>query len=194
MKKFFAKIKEDKSFIIPWFVLGLSLIIFASGLTYAYFDFALGNETQSSIKIIGTDLNVYTSAEVVELINIYPVYDEYVDQKADKFHFEVKNDSRKMIACYELNLVVTSISDALASNDFKWKLVDSDTGEVKGYGNFSGISENSSIPISINNEINFNNTDNYDLLIWLSYSDTVNQNSTMNTSFSAFIEIIAVGG
>lgn len=193
MKNLFAKIKENKSFIVPWLILGFAIIIFASGLTYAYFDFILASEDESSLRITGTDFDVYLTAPDLNLTDIVPIYDEYIDTQADTFDFEVENNSRRLVACYSLSLDITSISASLISPDFNWKLINTRTDEVMATDNFSGASTSVDIALVSNISLSSHVTDTYELKIWLSNTES-NQNSTQETYFEATVKLNAVVG
>ena len=191
MKNFFKKIKSNSSFIVPWLILGLAVIIFGSGLTYAYFDFVLNSQEESSLKVTGTDFSVSLYGDTISVSDLTPIYDEYYDEQALEYLFEVENDSRRVTACYSIYFDINTISESLISSDFKWKLVNLDTLEETD-GNFAGAS-NPEVIIKADNDIIAHTTDHYKLYIWLSYSDS-NQSDTLATTFSSNLKLNANSG
>lgn len=192
MSNFIKKIKENKSFIVPWLILGVSIIIFGSGLTYAYFDFMLNSQDASSLKVTGTDFDLFFDGTPIAVSSMYPVFDEYADTEANSFDFEIENNSRKLSACYDLLLNVDSISAELVSGDFKWKLLDSLNNTLSS-GDFSEAVVGVDFLLKDDITIGAHSTDNLKLKIWLSSTES-NQNNTQNKSMSATIKLNALGG
>ncbi len=191
MKRLFEKIKNNKSFILPWIVLGISIIIFASGLTYAYFDYVINSEDESSLRTVATDLVITIGGTTVDVNNLYPIYDDYKDTEAYSFPFTVANESRKMSACYSVKLNIESISESLRTADFKWELINNTTGSTTN-GNFLNEDDNEII-FSSNQTIVKDTSVSYTLKVWLSNSTTVNQSNTKNASMSSKIVVKSVG-
>ncbi len=189
MKKLLEKISKNKSFIIPWLILGFSIIIFGSGLTYAYFDFVLNSQEESSLKVTGTDFDLSLYGTPVEFQDIYPIYDEYIEDQSQEFTFSIENNSRRLASCYSLSITINNISDGLKSSDLKWKLINATTGGTVATGDFStaGTSE---IGLLDNTSISAHTTDSYKLQIWLSYSSTTNQNDMQSTYFYGNIKLV----
>ena len=191
MEKMFSRIKENKSFIIPWIVLGISILVFASGLTYAYFDFVIDSSEESSLKVVGTNFELTLSGTEINATNMYPIYDDYKDTQAEVFNFTLSNNSRKVPACYTLALYIDNISEGLKTEDFKWELVNNTT-NYQVNGNFKEVSDGR-IMLNTNQTIRARTSVSYTLKIWLSNSLTVNQSTTMGGNLSAKIVSTAVG-
>lgn len=191
MRNFFKKIKSNASFIVPWLILGLALIIFGSGLTYAYFDFVLNSQEESSLKVTGTDFDISLYGDTISVSDLTPIYDEYYEDQALEYLFQVKNTSRRVSACYALSFDITNISDGLISSDFKWKLINLDDSSVTN-GNFSGAS-NPVVAMKDDNDIIAHTTDHFKLYIWLSYSGS-NQNNTISSAFASNLKLTANSG
>lgn len=194
MKKLLQKIKDNKSFIMPWVVLGISILIFASGLTYAYFDFVIDSEEQSSLKVIGADFEVvFTGSNALSASGLMPINDINKETDAQQYNFTYANNSSRVSVCYSFTMKINSISEGLKTTDFKWELYNRTTEEVEAVGNFANIANNE-IPILDNATLTAGTTYSYVLRIWLSNSLTQNQANTQNTSFYGSITTKAVAG
>ena len=169
MKKILNTIKENKAFIFPWVVLIALVVILASGITYAYFDFVTDEENESSMRITVTDLKVKLSMTNVSLSNMMPIYDDYKDTQANTFSFTMSNTSRKLAGCVDLFLNVTSITEELKSPDFKFELKNT-TNNTTSTGSFSSIDESGRLLLKANENIPIGTTYSYTLKIWYSFN------------------------
>ncbi len=191
MKKLLEAIKENKAYIFPWVILATLTVIMAFGLTYAYFDFVVDSESESSMKVTATDLHVDITNPVVNLNTLIPIYDDYKDTQANTFTFSMSNTSRKLNGCVDLYLTFNSISEGLKSENIKWELINTTTGVITS-GDFSDIKDNR-ILLKENVDIGLSTTYDYKLLIWYSFSVTENQ-TPVTGNMSAKLTSIAYGG
>ena len=192
MRKLLNTIKEYKTFIVPWVALIGVIVVLASGLTYAYFDFVTDSESESSMKITATNLNVDLSISSVNLNNMVPIYDEYKDTKANTFTFTMSNTSRKLSGCVDLYLGINSMSKKLANADFKWELTNNTTSTTTR-GTFATVSDNRLL-IKENENIPISTTYSYTLKIWYSYRDDVDQSFVSGASLNSKLMSVAYGG
>ena len=193
MKKILNVIKENKAFIFPWVILVGVVVILASGLTYAYFDFVTDSENESSMKITATDLKINLSNPTVDLSDMMPIYDNYKDTKANTFTFTMSNTSKKLTGCVDLYLNITSITPELKNSDFKWELKNTTTNTTSS-GDFTTIDESNRLLLKANENISIGATYSYTLKIWLSYDDNKDQSYVQGASMSSKIMSIAYGG
>ena len=193
MKKILNVIKENKAFIFPWVILVGVVVILASGLTYAYFDFVADSENESSMKITATDLKINLSNPTVDLSDMMPIYDDYKDTKANTFTFTMSNTSKKLSGCVDLYLNITSITPELKNSDFKWELKNTTTNTTSS-GDFTTIDESNRLLLKANENISIGATYSYTLKIWLSYDDNKDQSYVQGASMSSKIMSIAYGG
>ena len=192
MKKLLNTINENKAFIFPWVALVGLVILLASGLTYAYFDFVADSENESSMKLTATNLNISLSNPTIDLSDMMPIYDDYKDTKANTFTFTMSNTSKKLSGCVDLYLGVNSISEALVSPYFKFELKNNTTNTTTT-GTFMNIADNRLL-LKENETIPINTTYSYTLKIWYSYSDTVDQRNVSGASMSSKLISVAYGG
>ena len=193
MKKLLNTINENKAFIFPWVALVGLVILLASGLTYAYFDFVADSENESSMKITATDLKINLSNPTVDLSDMMPIYDDYKDTKANTFTFTMSNTSKKLSGCVDLYLNITSITPELKNSDFKWELKNTTTNTTSS-GDFTTIDESNRLLLKANENISIGATYSYTLKIWLSYDDNKDQSYVQGASMSSKIMSIAYGG
>lgn len=193
MKKLLNTINENKAFIFPWVALVGLVILLASGLTYAYFDFVADSENESSMKITATDLKINLSNPTVDLSDMMPIYDDYKDTKANTFTFTMSNTSKKLSGCVDLYLNITSITPELKNSDFKWELKNTTTNTTSS-GDFTTIDESNRLLLKANENISIGATYRYTLKIWLSYDDNKDQSYVQGASMSSKIMSIAYGG
>ena len=192
MRKLLNTINENKAFIFPWVALVGLVILLASGLTYAYFDFVADSENESSMKLTATDLNISLSNPTVDLSDMMPIYDDYKDTQANTFTFTMSNTSRKLTGCVDLYLGINSISGALVSPYFKFELKNNTT-NTTSTGTFANIGDNRLL-LKSNENIPTSTTYSYTLKIWYSYSDTADQSGVSGASMSSKLISIAYGG
>lgn len=192
MKKIFGFINRNKAYIFPIVILIGLLVLLATGLTYAYFDIVVdSNEEGSSFRVGATNLNVSLSNPVVDLNDLYPIYDDYKDTQANLFTFSLSNTSKKLAGCVDLYLSFNSIDDAFMISDIKWELVNN-TNHTTTSGNFSQI-EDGRLLLKENETITRDEVLSYTLKIWLSFSTVKNQ-SGINASMNAKLTSIAYAG
>ena len=192
MKKLLNTINENKAFIFPWVILVGVVVILASGLTYAYFDFVADSENESSMRITATDLKINLSNPTVDLSDMMPIYDDYKDTKANTFTFTMSNTSKKLSGCVDLYLGVNSISKKLANADFKWELTNNTTSTTTR-GTFATVSDNRLL-IKENENIPISTTYSYTLKIWYSYRDDVDQSFVSGATLNSKLMSVAYGG
>lgn len=193
MKEFFQKIKESKGFLIPLIILIVAIVVFGGGITYAYFQFIIDTENVSSLKVMGTNFDIKVVSDEVNISNAYPILDSERIESANLFPFSVKNDSRKVNACYNIYMIVEDISDELISEYFKWELVNLGTNETVS-GNFSNLDPddfNNKMLLLSNSNIFKGSATNYYLRIWMSYSLSEDQMSMLGTYLRAKISVEA---
>ncbi len=186
MKKLWRKIKENKSFLAPFLILLVSVIIFAAGVTYAYFDYAVEKTDISSLRVTGAGFDIVIAGTPINVTGAYPIYDEYKDSEANTYNFTVRNNSGKIGACYKIKLLVSTLSAALRTTDLKWELTNNTNNTVTS-GNFYEVSNKDEIMLEEENSINYNTTISYTLKIWLSYSEVNDQSSVQGGILNAKI-------
>jgi len=156
-----AKIDTDKKI---FFIVVLALIVFGIGRAYAYFS-AQANTSEQSVQTGTLKLEVETS-EFITAENISPIDSSKIFEKATKLNFTVKNTGTIDIKA-NITLNILNITEKLKSNDFKWALY---SGEIKiTNGTFLNVTDK--IVLATNLPITTQNSENYDLYIWIEETD-----------------------
>lgn len=176
-----AKIDTDKKI---FFILILALIVFGIGRAYAYFS-AQSDTNEQSVTTGTLKLDVQDDG-IIRAQNIFPIDNNDIFDKATKLNFTIKNTGTiDLNAKVKLNIL--SITDALKSNDFKWTLYN---GQTKiNDGTFLNAENN--IEIVNNISISTNNSENYDLYIWIEETN-IPQDALQKGTLNARIVVEAV--
>ena len=177
----------------------LILLIVSLGVTLAYFTpRIIGN---------GADIDVTSGSFDLELSNsnlnpvtvFRPIYDSSVATSPYAYNntFTVKRTASSTLpVCYKVYLVIDDINSSLRSEWFKYKVNDGTTDVI---GNFSGSSTKITLYENQYFAADDFSTDSYDISMWISYSDSVDQSDILlagssDKTITAHFQVDALSG
>ena len=162
----------------------LIVLIFLVGLasTYAWFTWKSSSNTNVTLSIGNLADVTFTSGPDINISNLAPVYN-YTDGVSTTF--VMKNNSTTNNLNYEIKLDVTSISNELKSESFKYTLLKDNkvvqTGNLKNAVNGKTLTLNTGLLAK-------GSTSNYKLYFWID-GNIENGSSMMNKSLVGMIDI-----
>ncbi len=177
------EIKIKKKYII---IMVLILLAGVITTTFAYFGAEIIGTATGSSQISSGTFNMTLSDTTLNMTDFAPIYD--VDYKTQAFHktFTITADSSSTInVCSKLYLDISTISDALKSRYFKYRIVTSDDYVFEGTFEDANTTDNYLILNSLFFEPG--DTRTYDLYIWYSYRADVDQSAVQNSNFSGVL-------
>ena len=170
---------KKTSIILSVLVVGMIAIVFAA--TYSYFSGKVTNK-DGDISISSGEIKLAISNSQIATSSLEPVYDSDINNSNKVYSdtFTVSRDASSTgNVCYNLKLVIDQIGTNLASMSSHIKYQISD-GNTNVSGNLSSTNEKT---IFTNQELTSNSTSKtYNIKVWLSYSDDINQTSMLESS------------
>lgn len=164
----------------------ISVLILIAGVlsvTFGFFGTEVVNTLINLTSVTTGTIELTLSDEQVNATNLAPIYDQYYAVQAYTKTFTVTNTEGSINACTNIYLDISSISESLKSEYFKYKIVSSDNKSSEG--NFSSASTTENMLLLASGFFTGNQTKSYTLYIWISYQEDVNQISMLGTSMSA---------
>lgn len=186
--------KIKKKYLI---LIVLTLIVSVGTLTYAYFEGTVLNDGINNTKVTTGSINVNISDTSVIATDVKPLIannstNEYAYENASFIKkFTVSNDAGSLNVCTGLYLKINSIDSKLASQYFKYKIVQDDTGTTIE-GDFSDASTLQDKFLGSLYFFSENESKSYTMYIWIEYDEEVNQTAMLNKTMNATLYIKAV--
>ena len=178
----------------------LLLIVSVVNLTYAWFSTQVEG-TGKPINVTTGILDVkYQDSEVINVNFATPIYDAVRATAANKNVFTISHEDRSTLdACYSIDLSLDTIQDKFKSEWIKYELFDvTNNVSVTGIKDFSAVTGPGLIRLTSGKNLKLDDTITYELRIWLSYSDTVDQTSLLQNNsadaITAHIVVTALSG
>lgn len=162
----------------------LVLLAITFTVSYAYFAPNFINNTKDT-KVSTGDLDLSIDDESIDAVEISPIYDADYELLGIHKSFTVISNS-SLNSCVNLYINVSEISDELKSEYFKYKLL-YDGKEIDG--NFLTANINEKMLIEKGIFLESKNEKNFDLYIWVSYQDDVDQLSMLNGKIKSNIYV-----
>ena len=153
----------------------LVLLAVTFTVSYSYFVPNFINNTNDT-KVSTGNLDLSIDDEEINAVEISPIYDEDYELLSIHKNFGVISNS-SLNSCVNLYINVSEISEELKSEYFKYKLIYDDK-EVDG--SFKDAKSNEKLLIDNNIFLESKSEKNFDLYIWVSYQDDVDQLSMLN--------------
>ena len=175
--------KKINTLITVILVAVFCLVIF--GITYAFFTMFRGTNIINNAATSGKLEVVYTNGQDINGY-IYPAVD---NSTALTTTATVRKTSTSVEGYATINLNVTAIDPAFATNAFKWEVYDDVESSPINYGNFNGITGNSVIKLVEDHELTTVDT-TFTVKIWL--DGELCDTHVENKNFSAYIDVTAV--
>ena len=150
--------------------------------TYAWFTWASPSNTNVTLSIGNLADVTFTSGPDINISNLAPVYN-YTDGVSTTF--VMKNNSTTNNLNYEIKLDVTSISNELKSESFKYTLLKDN--KVVQTGNFKNAVNGKTLTLNAG-LLAKGSTSNYKLYFWID-GNIENSSSMMNKSLVGMIDV-----
>ena len=179
-KKNIKEIMSKRYIQIGILIVLISLVGLAS--TYAWFTWKSSSNTNVTLSIGNLADVTFTSGPDINISNLAPVYN-YTDGVSTTF--VMKNNSTTNNLNYEIKLDVTSISNELKNESFKYTLLKDNkvvqTGNLKNAVNGKTLTLNTGLLAK-------GSTSNYKLYFWID-GNIENSSSMMNKSLVGMIDV-----
>ena len=179
-KKNIKEIMSKRYIQIGILIVLISLVGLAS--TYAWFTWKSSSNTNVTLSIGNLADVTFTSGPDINISNLAPVYN-YTDGVSTTF--VMKNNSTTNNLNYEIKLDVTSISNELKNESFKYTLLKDNkvvqTGNLKNAVNGKTLILNTGLLVK-------GSTSNYKLYFWID-GNIENSSSMMNKSLVGMIDV-----
>lgn len=172
--------KSIKYLIISIFV----LLVITVSVSYSYFAPNFINNTKDT-KVSTGDLDLSIDDESINAVEISPIYDNDYELLGIHKNFGVISNS-SLNSCVNLYINVSEISNELKSEYFKYKLIYDD--KVID-GNFVNAVNNEKMLIDSNIFLESKSEKTFDLYIWVSYQDDVDQLNMLNGKIKSNIYV-----
>ena len=164
----------------------LIVIAISVGVSYSYFQANIEKIDENPVNVSTGSINLNVSDVSVKVDNIIPIYDNQYETLAYNKEFVVSNVNGTLNACTSIFLNLPDFPSDLKNEYLKYKLVTS--GNTIYEGNFSNISDNK---LLLSNDIYLKSGeyDVYNLYIWISYDENLNQMKMLDKNFNANIYV-----
>ena len=180
--------KIKKKYLI---LMVITLLVSVGTLTYAYFEGTILNDLINGTTVSTGNIGVEISDNVVNADNVIPIYNGSVNYEDASFKktFTVTN-SGILNTCTDLYLKVNTIDEALISTDFRYMVINDDTGTTIE-GNFSTASSGNDLKLGSLYFFEGKTTKKYTMYIWIEYQENKEQISMLNKSMNAILFVKA---
>ena len=175
------KIKSSHLIIII-----IALLAIGIGFSYSYFGSNVISNGVNETKVTTGKIDLEIDDYSINAEDIAPIYDEDYEMLGIHKNFVVSSTNSSINACTKIYLNISNITDNLKSEYFKYKLV-YDNHEKDG--NFINANSNSKLLIDDNIFIESEKSKEFDLYIWISFQDNVDQNNLLGGSMKSNLYI-----
>ncbi|MGM9874884.1 MAG: BspA family leucine-rich repeat surface protein [Bacilli bacterium] len=180
--------KIKKKYLI---LIVITLLVSVGTLTYAYFEGTILNDLINRTIVSTGSIDVEISDNVVNADNVKPIYNGSINYEDATFKkkFTVTN-SGMLNTCIDLYLKVNTIDDALISTDFRYMVINDETGTTIE-GDFSTALSGNDLKLGSLYFFEGETTKKYTMYIWIEYQENKEQISMLNKSMNATLFVKA---
>ncbi len=164
------------------------LISITSLVTYSYFTAQVESNDVNEVDVSSGNLNIKIDDTSVNASEISPIYDADYEMLAYNKDFEVISDS-SLNSCAKLSLHINEMSEALKSEYFKYRLIGDGIDET---GDFVNAKVGEDMTILNNLYLEKGTTKYFDLYLWISYQDDVDQLDLLGTKIDSYLVVSGV--
>jgi len=193
-----------KAHVLGALIISMSLVIIGISGSYAYYVNSVEevNATNQGVSVTSGDLTInFSTSQYISASTAGLIKDANILTEANYTVFSITLPSNSDVASakYNLYLTETKMTSNFKSSYLKWALYSGNTSVATG--DFSGVTlsnesngvyDATDITLLSNVSISKGTTTSYKLYVWLSYSETVNQNSLLEGSLSTKVGFRAV--
>ena len=165
-------------------ILIIVLLLVVGGVSYSYFSANVINNPSDTVVSSGK-IELSIDDESINAVEISPIYDEDYEMLSIHKNFTVISEST-LNSCVNVYINVDSISDSLKSEYFKYKIV---TEDKEFIGDFTRAKTGEKMIILDNVFIEPTMSKTFDLYIWVSYQDGVDQTDMLNSKIKSNIYV-----
>ncbi len=175
-------IKIKKKYII---IMVITLIVGVGAVTLAYFQGNVINDLINGTTVSTGNIDIKISDTEVNVSNVNPVYNGSANYEDATFKktFTVTN-SGTLNTCTDLYLKINSIADSLKSTDFRYIVINDETGTTLE-GNFSEASNGNDLKLGSLYFFEGETSKKYTMYIWIEYQESKDQISMLNKTMNA---------
>ena len=166
----------------------LILISAVTLVTYSYFTAKVESNDINDVNVSSGGLNIKIDDNSVNSSEISPIYDNDYEMLAYNKDFEIISDS-SLNACSKIYLHINDMSDSLKSEYFKYKIVSEG---IEKTGDFSNAKVGEDLLLLDNLYLEKGTTKFFDLYIWISYQDDVDQLNMLGTKIDSYLVVSGV--
>ena len=180
--------KIKKKYLI---LMVITLLVSVGTLTYAYFEGTILNDLINRTMVSTGNIDVQISDNVVNADNVKPIYNGSINYENATFKkkFTVTN-SGMLNTCIDLYLKVNTIDNSLISTDFRYMVINDETGTTIE-GDFSTASSGNDLKLGSLYFFEGETTKKYTMYIWIEYQENKEQISMLNKSMNAILFVKA---
>ncbi len=162
------------------------LFIGTFSVSLSYFGTKVNRENVSPTSFKTGKVDVKIIDNKLEDVVLPPIYDRDYSKSAYKKDFTIVSSEESLNSCASIYLDISEISDSLKSEYLKYKLVSKDN-IVEG--NFKNANDIDNMVIAENIFLEKNTSNKYNLYIWISYDENVDQMDMLNTKLVARVGV-----
>lgn len=156
--------------------------------TYSYFTANVVSNDINEVDVSSGSINLKIDDSSITSNEISPIYDSDYEMLAYNKDFEIISDST-LNTCAKLYLHVNEISDSLKSKYFKYKIVSEG---IDIDGDFVNAKNEEDMLLLDKIYLESKSTKYFDLYLWVSYQDDVDQMDLLGTKIDAHLVVSGV--
>ena len=167
-------------------IIVIALFAVAVGFSYSYFGANIIPNNVKETKVTTGKIDLEIDDVSITAEDIAPIYDEDYEMLGIHKNFAITSTNSNLNACTKIYLDIDNITDNLKSEYFKYKLV------FDGYekdGNFLDAINGNKLLIDDNIFIESGKTKIFDLYVWVSYQDNIDQTKMLGGSMKSNLYI-----
>ncbi|MBR4178434.1 MAG: hypothetical protein IKR57_03705 [Bacilli bacterium] len=167
-------------------IIVIALFAISVGISYSYFGANIIPNNVKETKVTTGKIELEIDDVSITAEDIAPIYDEDYEMLGIHKNFAVTSTNSNLNACTKIYLDIDSITDNLKSEYFKYKLI---FDGYEKYGNFVNAMTGNKMLIDENIFIESGKTKMFDLYIWVSYQEGVDQTNMLGGSVKTHLYI-----
>ena len=174
-----------EKYLVMWSLFALLFIgTFSVSLSYLGTRVVSSSANATMFHTGKLDLNVVDSK--LENVMLVPIYDKDYHEKKNKKSFSIISSKESLNSCTDIYLKINDISDELKNEYLKYRLISNN----KIYeGNFKDAESEGNLLLADHVFIEKDTTNKFELYIWISYADGVDQMSMLNKNLTSKIVV-----
>ena len=164
----------------------LVLLVSILSVSYSYFTGSVFSNKTNNTSINTGKVNLSIDDNGISANDMAPIYDNDYEMLAFHKSFSIISSGDSLNSCAKLYLDIDNISEGLKSEFFKYKIINN---EIEKEGNFLNADSNSKMLLLDNEFIESGTNMNYDLYIWVSYDENVDQTNMLKGQIKSNIYV-----